>query len=65
MAENKAIDRVIPYLAEDWLIVAIYHAIDNLDLTLIFDKNNLDLDQLLLCFFRTSFAEKTLLSHTV
>ncbi|WP_146029329.1 hypothetical protein [Vibrio diazotrophicus] len=65
MAENKAIDCVIPYLAEDWLIVALYQAIDNLDLTLVFDKNNLDLDQLLLSFFRSSFSEKTLLSHTV
>ena len=55
----------VPYLTDVYLIAVIYHAIDNLDLTRVFDKNNLDLDQLLLCFFRSSFAEKTLLSHTV
>lgn len=55
----------VPYLTDVYLIVVIYHAIDNLDLTLVFDENNLDLDQLLLCFFRSSFSVKTLLSHTV
>ncbi len=46
----------VPYLTDVFLIAVIYHAIDNLDLTLVFDKNNLDLDQLLLCFFRSSFS---------
>ncbi len=65
MAEKKAIVLVVHYLTDFFLIAVIYHAIDNLDLTLVFDKNNLDLDQLLLCFFRSSFSEKALLSHTV
>ncbi|MBD0785522.1 hypothetical protein HUO09_04165 [Vibrio sp. Y2-5] len=51
MAENTAIALVFPCMANVCLIAVIYHAIDNLDLTLVFDKNNLDLDQLLLRFF--------------